>query len=212
MLTTQKNVVLMLVCVLALLCSVTLHAATVTLSGSSATASGCEYVTYTRDIAGNLSVACVDGIASPPTTPPTAPPPVSTPTGCTVLPITWGAQVSVGGPLQTLNQGGEALAFSTVMPARPSAVSSGVVNGTVPMYMSISQNPCEFTQALETAFCAGGGTTQFTRYNSTATTPTPGVCQVTEGATYYFNLKNAASLSGPDTCPSGQTCTFFLAW
>lgn len=127
----------------------------------------------------------------------------------TVVPVTWISGVSIGGPLQTMNHC-EVKAFQvTNMPARSYALSETVYADVV-KYMSISQTPFDFSPALEAAGCAGGYFNNPQLTNST--TARPGACSVVQGATYYFNVRNALSRDGADACPAGHTCQFYLSW
>ena len=127
----------------------------------------------------------------------------------TVVPITWEQQISIKGPLHTMNHC-EGKAFQFTMPSRPDPVQSQTSYATVPKYLSLSRTAYDFSQGLEASGCAGAGQNNPIIWNST--TPMEGVCAVTAGATYYLNVRNASSRDGPDNCPAGSVCTFYLAW
>jgi hypothetical protein len=130
---------------------------------------------------------------------------------CRVVNVTW----SAGGldlrtiPQSTMNNG-QAIAYQVTIPASFPKHFAGVFYGTVPTQLAVSPNPCEWTDAQRAAGCgtAGTGAAQIQVTGGTEA----GQCQVTPGNTYYFNVKNAFTWNGADTCQPGQTCTHYLAW
>ena len=150
--------------------------------------------------AGNIASATVSVLADP---------------GCpngytyTVVPITWAPQISIKGPMHTMNHC-EVKAFQFTMQVRP-PMQSQTSYGTVPKYMSMSQTAFDFSPSLEASGCAAAGQNNPIIWHSTET-PTAGVCTVVAGVTYYLNVRNASSGDGPDNCPAGSECTFYLAW
>jgi hypothetical protein len=153
------------------------------------------YATYFLD-AGDCVEVCAKAIVQPPVEPPVEEPeePVrgQKPANCKIVPITW--------------PHGQMIAFSVVMPDRQATVFSGTVNANAPKYMSLSVNPCEFTQALQDAYCGVGA------YRQNDVNGGTGICKVTAGKTYYFNVRNSRTFDGADVCPIGTECAYYLAW
>ncbi|MDP2760777.1 MAG: hypothetical protein Q8O64_10325 [Sideroxyarcus sp.] len=127
----------------------------------------------------------------------------------TVVPITWAPQISIKGPQHTMNHC-EVKAFQFTMPSRP-PMQSQTSYGTVPKYLSMSQTAFDFSPSLEASGCAAAGQNNPIIWHSTEA-PMAGVCTVVAGATYYLNVRNAGSRDGPDNCPAGSVCTYYLAW
>lgn len=150
---------------------------------------------------GNIASATVSVLADP---------------GCpngytyTIVPINWESQRAQKGPLQTMNHC-EVKAFQFTMLARE-PTQSQTLYATVPKYMSLSQTAFDFSPELEASACAGAGQNNPIIWNETTAGLYPWGCQTTAGATYYLNVRNADSREGPDNCPAGGTCTFYLSW
>lgn len=134
------------------------------------------------------------------------------PAGCTIQNVNWPSGFSLGvNPKITMNNG-QAYAFQiSNFPAR-GTVSVGTIYANAHLYASISTSPCNFSQSLETSFCAGTSTVNDPTIWTNSLTTTRRVCNMTAGQTYYLNLKNASSATGPDTCPVGMSCTFYPIW
>lgn len=126
----------------------------------------------------------------------------------TIVPITWRPVISVRGPLHTMNHC-EVKAFQYTMLARETGLSE-TVYATARIYMSMSRTAFDFSPELQSIGCAAIGYNDAMIWHST--TGYPGMCPVTAGEIYYLNVRNAESRDGPDSCPAGSECTFFLAW
>ena len=122
--------------------------------------------------------------------------------------IYWAAGVSIKGPKHTMNHC-EVKAFQISMPAHDVSVSE-TVYAQVPMYMSLSTRAFDFSPSLESSGCAKSGLNDPRIRHST--TGWPGACLIVPGVTYYLNVRNASSREGPDNCPAGSECTFYLSW
>lgn len=123
--------------------------------------------------------------------------------------ITWPAHTDLKGPKQTMNHC-EVKAYQFTMPIREDITPSMTFYANENKYLTLSQTAFDFAPELEATGCAAIGYHDAKIWNST--TATPGVCNVTAGATYYLNVRNADSREGPDNCPAGGTCTFYLSW
>ncbi|MDD5377187.1 MAG: hypothetical protein PHH16_03655 [Candidatus Gracilibacteria bacterium] len=138
------------------------------------------------------------------------PPPTNLPANCTIKDIDFGPGLSLlagGSPTQTTNRG-QMTAFRMVMPSRAGS-RSGVYYGTVPTQLSISTNPCEWTDEDIKTGCASVGMDPQIWNNSIGD---PSMCMLTPGVTYYFNVRNANTWNGPDTCREGQACIYKFSW
>ncbi len=139
--------------------------------------------------------------------------PVATvPSSCRIVDITW----PTGGlnlettPLQHLPRG-QMVAFRTKVPEGRPLVRSGTAYADVPKYMSISTNPCDFSESLKLSRCMAGGRNNPIIWNTTQNDP--GYCQLPPAATtIYFNFKNSTTPTGPDTCIPGANCKFYFYW
>ncbi|MGC2458707.1 MAG: hypothetical protein WA435_12015 [Gallionellaceae bacterium] len=136
--------------------------------------------------------------------------------------ITWpsGLQLSVN-PLENMGNG-QMYAFRiTNFPSR-GLVMSSIDYATVDKYVTVSQTPCDFSatplgqvSANGAPLCAASATNHNPIWYTVSNgSPSYGyACVLTPGQTYYFNVKNATTRTGPDTCPAGATnCTYYLAW
>jgi len=117
------------------------------------------------------------------------------------VPIDWPHGASISAPLQTVNHCA-VKAFQFTMPA--GGVFFQTFYSTTFKYISLSQSPYEFTQALSDAGCATDGGPDAMLSTSS--------CGVTPGATYYLNVRNAQTYNGPDVCAPEDTCVFHLKW
>lgn len=139
------------------------------------------------------------------------PPP---PANCTVVDITWPrglilAALPTQTPVQTTNHN-EMKAFKMPNPI-PAGLAPGYaglafVNGTKHQ-LSLSINPCEWTEEMRSNGCGTLGPEPSIFFTSQ---DLPGFCKLTAGATYYFNVRNAETWNGPDTCAAADTCSFRL--
>lgn len=190
-------------------------------SGTSITVSG-----LTDGTAYTFTVAATNGYGSGPSSAPsnsvTPAAAVVTGTGCTIKDVTWpsGLQLSVN-PLENMGNG-QMYAFRiTNFPSR-GLVMSSIDYATVDKYVTVSQTPCDFSAvplgqvtANGAPLCAASATNHNPIWYTVSNgSPSYGyACVLTPGQTYYFNVKNATTRTGPDTCPAGATnCTYYLAW
>ncbi len=147
---------------------------------------------------------------------PTAPPAsveYIVPKNCNIKPITWpsGGLNLATTPLQHLPRG-QMVAFRTKVPEGRPLVRSGTGYADVPKYMSISTNPCDFSESLKLSRCMTGAKTNDPIIWNT-TQNDPGYCQLPPaGTTIYFSLKNSDTPTGPDTCIPGADCKFYFYW
>lgn len=134
------------------------------------------------------------------------------PANCKFRDITWPAGVSSGPRIENLKSG-QAMAFRFIMPERTGLVIAQTLYSDVHKYMSLSQNPCEFSLMLERKFCEGWkqGIEGWVGY-STAPFEDRDVCFVEEGKMYYLNVKHASERNGFDSCPERKFCPFKLTW
>ena len=154
-------------------------------------------------------------VVPPPVPAPVVPPATSDP-GCpngythTIVPITWAAHIDLKGPLQTMNHC-QVKAYQFTMPVRGVAPSM-TFYATVNKYLTLSQTAFDFSPTLEASACAAIGYNNAKIWNATTELTDSYVCKATAGATYYLNVRNATSRNGPDNCPAGTKCTFYLSW
>ena len=82
-------------------------------------------------------------------------------------------------------------------------------------YISISKNPCEFSAAIEAAGCgmaARGGDSQLF-YGPPGLAGTHCAIDSTKsGGVIYMNVRNSDTRDGPDNCPEGVQCEYFMSW
>lgn len=143
---------------------------------------------------------------------PLAPPP---PANCTIVPVTWATGLilfNVAGktPVQTMRTN-QMYAFKlpTPIPAGQGAKVGGVAYTNVSVQLSISTNPCEWTDEQVAKNCATQGP-EPSLFASTL--GEPDICPLVAGETYYYNVRNATSWNGPDSCPEGQACNYYFFW
>lgn len=167
----------------------------------------CAALMATPDGAGNLLVQCRGSTVTPPT--PTPPPPRGTPAGCTIIPITWDERLSLTFHPKFKMGAGQSFAFKKALNPTTQTYASADYASTG-KYISISRNPCEFTAELEAAYCGKGarGNDVSMAYGPSAAR---GVCQVGTGD-YYINVRNSTTRDGPDNCPAGKECEYYLSW
>lgn len=131
------------------------------------------------------------------------------PANCKIIDVTWPSGFGlVGIPQQTMNRG-DMHAYRITLPVRPTTLT-GVFYGTVPTQIAVSSSPCEWPDTRSIG-CAAAG------FDSAISNYTNGVsdgysCSLTAGTTYYFNVKNAYTWNGEESCQVGQSCTHYFAW
>jgi hypothetical protein len=189
--------------------------ASLSAQSASVTVSNPACLAYSITTAGvDVFVTCGTASPTPIPTPqpapvPPLPSPRGVPAGCTVVPVTWDERLSLTFHPKFKMGAGQSFAFKKAL--NPTAQTYASVDyASTGKYMSISRNPCEFTAELEATYCAKGA-----RGNDVSMAYGPsagfGVCQVGAGD-YYINVRNSTTRDGPDNCPAGQECEYYLSW
>jgi len=148
----------------------------------------------------------------------------SIPSGCRV--ITSGPGSTEDSlPRQVVMDRGEMFAFEFTVGdySAPISIGTGYAAAMSPdggyglsQHLSLSQNPCDFSQKLDAAGCAiyRDQDSFFYYYKDDVwydaqNRPNRGFCKVTPGKTYYFNVANVTS-NGVDSCKPGFTCAYTI--
>lgn len=144
------------------------------------------------------------------------------PANCQIIDVNWESDLWTYGPKLTPDQymtSPQMFAFRLTIHSAPQPTGpfggariilayAGSVH-----YLNASRNPCEFTPAIEAAGCASFGMNE--PILEVRTTPTSDSCLIPADVPYYYNVKNAGSLDGPDTCPPGtdpSNCKYKFVW
>ncbi len=139
-----------------------------------------------------------------------APPPPAD--GCTVKDLNWPSGLDLHTtPLQNMGNG-QMYAFKIANFPSRTYVMSSINYSTVDKYITISETPCDFSTAPAAVSCAAQASNHNPILWNVSNTVANGICSLTPGKTYYFNVKNASTRTGAETCAAGQACTYYLAW
>ena len=135
------------------------------------------------------------------------------PAGCTVVPVTWDARLSLTFHPKSVMLNGQSFAFLKKLNPQGLNYASASYS-TTPKYISISKNACDFSPALEAQGCARGagrGNDVQLYYAPAGSSQSTGYCGVDSGD-YYINVRNSSTADGPDSCPAGTNCEYWLSW
>lgn len=141
-----------------------------------------------------------------------APPPSSDiPANCTVVDITWAPGFKFGiTPVHHLPSG-KMFAFKMTVPANSPYHESKIGYATEQKYMSISANACDFSAAVDYKCKAYSKVNNPLIWNTGGNES--GACHLPPaGSVVYYNVRNASSATGPDSCPVGSSCPLSLGW
>lgn len=139
-------------------------------------------------------------------------PDTGVPLGCTIVPVTWTARLSLTFHPKSVMLNGQSFAFLKKLDPQGLNYASASY-ATTSKYMSISKKPCDFSAELEAKSCARGSA----RGNEVSLDYAPigtnraGYCEVDTGD-YYINVRNSTTRDGPDSCPAGTNCEYWLSW
>lgn len=145
------------------------------------------------------------------------------PAGCRVITSGRGSTEDSIPPHQVIMNQGETFAFEFTMGSYsvPVPIGTGYASANspeggygLPQRLSLSQNPCDFSQELEVAGCAiyREQDAFFSYFKDDVwydaqNRPNRGYCKITAGKTYYFNVANMLP-NGVDSCKPGFTCAY----
>lgn len=129
---------------------------------------------------------------------------------CSIVDVTWSAGLNLRTtPQKTMNRG-QAIAYRLTIPVGMPRHFSGIYYMTSGSgQLGVSTAPCDWPNDLLLNNC--GTVNKEPALIITAGTET-GACQLQGGSTYYFNIKNAKTWNGEDSCQAGAVCTHYFGW